>query len=71
MQIALSWRNIRLSLEAGGTASISFGEPLPNDFVQLFGPATSLFMATDQFTDTYRILHSVAASTDLLDDPAV
>lgn len=53
-------RQIRLVLESGGTASISFGEPLPDDFVQFFGPATSLFMTTDQFADVYRMLQSEA-----------
>ena len=51
-------RQIRLSLESGGTASIGFVETLPVDFLQFSGSFTSLFMTTDQFADTYRILQS-------------
>jgi len=51
-------RQIRLSLESGGTASIGFVETLPVDFLQFFGSSTSLFMTTDQFSDTYRVLQS-------------
>lgn len=51
-------RQIRLALESGGTASISFGEPLPAEFLQFFGSATSLFMTTDQFEDVHRTLQS-------------
>lgn len=49
---------IRLTLESGGTASISFTETLPNDFLQLSGSATNLSMTTDQFTDVYHVLQS-------------
>lgn len=49
-------RQIRLDLESGGTASISFTEALPDDFLRFSGSATSLFMTADQFDDAYRVL---------------
>ena len=53
-----STRQVRLTLESGSTASISFTETLPNNFLQFSGSATSLFMTTDQFTDVYHVLQT-------------
>lgn len=53
-----STRQIRLVLESGGTASIDFMPTLPGDFLTFSGPATALFMSTDQFTDVYKVLQS-------------
>ncbi len=53
-----STRVIKLTLESGGTASISFTATLPSDFLQFSGPDTSLFMTADQFTDAYHLLQS-------------
>jgi hypothetical protein len=51
-------RHVRLRLESGGTASISFVATLPADFLRFSGPATSLFMTADQFADVHRLLRS-------------
>jgi hypothetical protein len=51
-------RQIRLNLELGGTASISFQETLPSTFVEFSGSATRLFMTTEQFTDVYHVLQT-------------
>ena len=51
-------RQVRLRLESGGNASISFVPTLPADFLQFSGANTSLFMTTDQFDDVQRLLLS-------------
>jgi len=51
-------RQIRLSLESGGTATISFPVTRPTDWLQFNGSVTSLFMTADQFTDVYHVLQS-------------
>jgi hypothetical protein len=51
-----STRQIRLTLESGGTASIDFTPTLPSNFLQFSGSATALFMTTDQFADVYEVL---------------
>lgn len=51
-------RQIRLNLESGSTASISFQETLPSNFVEFSGSATRVFMTTDQFTDVYHVLQT-------------
>jgi hypothetical protein len=56
--IVNTFRSIRLSLESGGTAFISFPKVRPNDWLQLNGPSTILFMTEDQFTDVYHLLQS-------------
>lgn len=53
-----STRQIRLTLESGGTASIDFMRTVPNNFLTFSGSATALFMTTDQFTDVYKVLQS-------------
>ena len=52
------FRQIRLSLESGGTASIQFPKERPSDWLQFFGSSTSLYMTADQFTDVYHLLQS-------------
>jgi hypothetical protein len=52
------FRQIRLSLESGGTASIQFPKERPNYWLQFFGSSTSLYMTEDQFTDVYHLLQS-------------
>ena len=51
-------RQVRLTLESGGTASISFVETLPDPWLQFFGNATSLFLTADQFRDVYHLLQT-------------
>lgn len=51
-------RQVRMRLESGGSASISFVPTLPADFLQFSGSATSLFMTTDQFEDVHGLLQS-------------
>lgn len=53
-----STRQIRLTLESGGAASIDFTPTLPSDFLRFSGPDTALVMTTDQFTDVYKVLQS-------------
>ena len=52
------FRTIRLSLESGGTAFIAFPKVRPNDWLQLNGPSTNLFMTEDQFDDVYNLLQT-------------
>lgn len=54
----VSTRQIRLTLESGGAASIDFTPTLPSDFLKFSGSDTALIMTTDQFTDVYRVLQS-------------
>lgn len=51
-------RQVRLRLESGGSASISFVDTLPDDFLRFTGAGTSLFMTADQFEDVHRLLRS-------------
>jgi hypothetical protein len=51
-------RQIRLSLESGGTATISFPKERPADWLQFVGSATNLYMTADQFGDVYHLLQS-------------
>ena len=51
-------RQIRLTLESGGTAAIQFPPVRPNDWLQLFGSTTNVFMPAEQFDDVYRVLRS-------------
>lgn len=53
-----STRQIRLTLESGGTASIDFTPTLPSNFLRFSGSATALVMTTDQFADVYKVLQS-------------
>lgn len=55
-----STRQIRLTLESGGTAAILFVDTLPGNFVQFAGSATNLFMTPDQFPHVYKVLQSEA-----------
>src|SRR6266851_162984 len=52
------FRQIRLSLESGGTASVQFPKERPADWLQFIGSATSLYMTEDQFEDVYHLLQS-------------
>ena len=52
------FRSIRLSLESGGTAFIAFPKVRPNDWLQLNGASTNLFMTEDQFDDVYHVLQT-------------
>jgi hypothetical protein len=51
-------RSIRLSLESGGTAFITFPKVRPLNFLQFVGSATNLSLTEDQFTDVYHLLQS-------------
>jgi hypothetical protein len=53
-----TFRSIRLSLESGGTAFITFPKVRPVNFLQFVGSATNLSMTEDQFTDVYHLLQS-------------
>jgi len=55
------FRQIRLSLESGGDASIQFPKERPSDWLQFVGSSTSLYMTEDQFTDVYHVLQSESA----------
>jgi hypothetical protein len=52
------FRSIRLSLESGGTAFITFPKVRPVNFLEFVGSATNLSMTEDQFTDVYHLLQS-------------
>ena len=52
------FRSIRLSLESGGTAFIAFPKVRPNDWLQLNGASTNVFMTEDQFDDVYHVLQT-------------
>lgn len=54
-----STRVIRLSLESGGTAYISFPPELPPDWLE-FGSdgSTTLSMTADEFDDVYHVLQT-------------
>lgn len=51
-------RQMRLTLELGSTASITFTTNLPANVVTFSGPNTSAFMPPDQFADAYRVLQT-------------
>jgi hypothetical protein len=51
-------RTIRLSLESGGTAFITFPKVRPANFLEFVASATNLAMTEDQFTDVYHLLQS-------------
>jgi hypothetical protein len=51
-------RTIRLSLESGGSAFITFPKARPANFLEFVGSATNLSMTEDQFTDVYHLLQS-------------
>jgi hypothetical protein len=53
-----TFRSIRLSLESGGAAFITFPKVRPVNFLQFVGSATNLSMTEDQFTDVYHLLQS-------------
>lgn len=53
-----STRQIRLTLESGGTASIDFTPTLPSDFLKFSTSGTALVLTEDQFTDVYKVLQS-------------
>ena len=53
-----TFRSIRLSLESGGTAFITFPRVRPVNFLEFVGSATNLSMTEDQFTDVYHLLQS-------------
>ena len=52
------FRQIRLSLESGGTVYIAFPKERPDDWLKFIGPDTILHMTEDQFTDVYHLLQS-------------
>jgi hypothetical protein len=51
-------RQIRLNLASGGTATISFTDTLPADWLQFFGSDTSLYLTSDQFRDVHDLLET-------------
>jgi hypothetical protein len=51
-------RTIRLSLESGGKAFITFPKVRPVNFLEFVGSATNLSMTEDQFTDVYHLLQT-------------
>jgi hypothetical protein len=53
-------RQLRLSLVSGGTATITFVDSLPSDWLQFFASSTSLYLRAEQFADTYHLLQSEA-----------
>ena len=52
------FREIRLSLESGGTALIAFPKERPNNWIQFIGSDTNLFMTEDEFADVYHLLQT-------------
>ncbi|MDP8951955.1 MAG: hypothetical protein M3N18_06925 [Actinomycetota bacterium] len=52
------FRQIRLSLESGGTAYIAFPKERPPDWLQFVGSATNLYMTEDEFADVYHLIQS-------------
>ena len=53
-------RQIRLVLQSGGRATITFVDSLPSNWLQFFGSQTSLYLRAEQFTDAYHLLQSEA-----------
>jgi hypothetical protein len=51
-------RNLRLSLESGGTAFIAFPAVRPPQFLVFNGSSTTLFMTVDQYPDVYHLLQT-------------
>jgi hypothetical protein len=51
-------RSIRLSLESGGKAFITFPKVRPLDWLQFNPSGTNLSLTEDQFTDVYHLLQS-------------
>lgn len=52
------YRTIRLGLESGGTAFIAFVDVRPDDWLEFIGPATNLYMTTDEFSEVYHLLQT-------------
>jgi len=52
------FRQIRLSLESGGTAYIAFPKERPTEWLQFVGSATNLYMTQDEFADVYHLIQS-------------
>jgi hypothetical protein len=52
------FRQIRLSLESGGTAYIAFPKERPLNWLQFVGSATNLYMTEDEFADVYHLIQS-------------
>jgi hypothetical protein len=52
------FRQIRLSLESGGTAYIAFPKERPTEWLQFVGSATNLYMTQDEFADIYHLIQS-------------
>jgi hypothetical protein len=51
-------REIELSLESGGTATLVFPKDPPDDWLQFDGLHTTVFMAQDEFADLYHLLQT-------------
>jgi|KBSSwiStaDraftv2_1062776.scaffolds.fasta_scaffold522217_1 hypothetical protein len=51
-------REIELSLESGGTATLVFPNDPPDDWLQFEGSHTTVFMAQDEFADVYHVLQT-------------
>jgi hypothetical protein len=51
-------RQIRLSLESGGTAWIGFPKQRPTDWLQIGGSVTTLYMTENEFADVYHLVQS-------------
>jgi hypothetical protein len=52
------FRQIRLSIESGGTAYIAFPKERPTDWLQFVGSATNLYMTQDEFVGVYHLIQS-------------
>ena len=52
------FRQIRLSLESGGTVYIAFPKERPSEWLQFVGSATNLYMTQDEFADVYHLIQS-------------
>ena len=51
-------RQIRLSLESGGTAWIGFPKQRPTDWLQIGGSVMRLYMTENEFADVYHLVQS-------------
>ena len=51
-------REIDLSLQSGGTATLVFPNDPPDDWLQFEGSHTTVFMAQDEFADVYHVLQT-------------
>lgn len=51
-------RQIRLSLESGGTALIGFPQQRPTDWLQFVGSSTNLYLTAADYDDVYHLIQS-------------